>query len=108
MEAKIKTPIMEGGGFVPVTKECGKCHRTLPIDNFGVSKTAKDGRRGWCKECMNAAAKEYNAKKKVAKGAIPNPALSDFTPQELITELRARGYEGQLTYTEVKVHKIKL
>lgn len=90
------------------TKVCNKCGKELPMDSFGVSKSAKDGKRGWCKECMNLAAKEYNAKKKVAKGAIPNPELSDFTPQELITELRARGYTGQLNFTEVKVHKIKL
>lgn len=70
--------------------------------------SGKDGKRAWCKECMNEAAKEYARKRKLSKEAIPNPALSEVTPQELITELRARGYEGSLTYTEVKVHKIKL
>lgn len=104
METMNQKPTTQNGGL----KVCGKCGKELPLDEFGVSKTSKDGKRGWCKACMNAAAKEYNAKKKVAKGAIPNPALAEFTPQELITELRARGYEGQLLFTEVKVHKIKL
>lgn len=46
--------------------------------------------------------------KKISKGDVPNPALAEFTPQDLISELRARGYEGNLTFTEVKVHRIKV
>lgn len=57
---------------------------------------------------MNEATREYIKRKKISKGGIPNPALAEFTPQELISELRARGYEGNLTFTEVKVHKIKV
>lgn len=88
-------------------KVCTKCGRELPIEMFGKGK-GKDGKRTWCKECMNKAARDYHRKRRVAKEAVPNPALSEFTPQELITELRARGYEGSLTFTEVKIHKIKL
>ena len=57
---------------------------------------------------MNEATREYIKRKKISKGGIPNSALAEFTPQELISELRARGYEGNLTFTEVKVHKIKV
>lgn len=34
--------------------------------------------------------------------------LSKFKPVELMLELKRRGYEGQLTYTEIKVHRINL
>ena len=33
-----------------------------------------------------------------------NLCLSDFTPRELMQELKRRGYEFEITYTEV--HKI--
>lgn len=89
------------------TKLCKKCGRELPIEMFGKGNT-KDGKRSWCKECMNEAAREYHMRKKVSNGDVPNPALAEFTPQELISELRARGYEGNLTFTEIKVHKIKV
>ena len=90
------------------TKVCKKCGRELTLDSFGESKTTKDGKRSWCRECSNASARDYFRKKRYSKEPVRNPALEEYTPQELITELRARGYEGQLTYTEVKVHKIKL
>lgn len=87
------------------TKVCKKCGKELPLEMFGKGN-GKDGKRSWCKDCLNAAAREYQRRKKISKVNIPNPALADFTPQELICELRARGYEGNLTFTEVKVHKI--
>ena len=89
------------------TKICTKCGKELPLEMFGKGN-GKDGRRSWCKSCMNEATREYIKRKKISKGGIPNSALAEFTPQELISELRARGYEGNLTFTEVKVHKIKV
>lgn len=89
------------------TKICTKCGKELPLDMFGKGN-GKDGKRSWCKNCMNEAAREYSKRKKISKGDVPNPALAEFTPQELISELRARGYEGNLTFTEVKVHRIKV
>lgn len=39
-----------------------------------------------------------------------NRELAKFTPRELMLELKARGYEGELMYREVKVteHRISL
>lgn len=87
------------------TKICTKCGRELPLEMFGKGNS-KYGKRSWCKDCMNEASREYNRRKKIIGG--PNPDLANFTPQELITELRSRGYTGTLTFTEIKVHKIKL
>lgn len=87
------------------TKVCTKCGRELPLDNFGKGNN-KDGKRSWCKDCMRTAQKAYQVNRRTQP--IPNPALAEFTSQDLITELRARGYEGTLSYTEVKVHKISL
>ena len=46
----------------------------------------------------------------VAEVKDPIKHLSEFTPRELMEELRRRGYDGEITYTEVirKVHNIKL
>ena len=87
------------------TKTCPKCGRTLSVDNFYSSKNSKDGFRTYCKECYNKQT-QLNRIKKIT--TAPNPALEEFTPQELISELRARGYTGSLSYTEIKVHKILL
>lgn len=87
------------------TKICTKCGKELPLEMFGKGN-GKDGKRSWCKTCMNEATREYIKRKKINN--VPNPALAEFTPQELISELRARGYTGNLTFTEVKVHKIKV
>lgn len=86
------------------TKTCHKCGRTLSVDNFYSSKNSKDGFRTYCKECYKQT--QLNRIKKIT--TAPNPALEEFTPQELISELRARGYTGSLSYTEIKVHKILL
>lgn len=49
-------------------------------------------------------------KSRLKRSASPqlNPALADFTPQELIEQLRALGYKGSLEYVETKTHLIKL
>lgn len=84
------------------TKLCAKCKRELPLEMFGKG-ACKDGKRSWCKSCINESQRE-----KKRESIQKNPALAGFTPRELIDELRARGYTGDISFTEVKVHKIKL
>jgi len=90
-------------------KTCNKCGRTLPLSAFALRKASKDGHQACCLDCTRRIAKEYRERKARKAGitSLPagaNPALSAFTPRQLIEELRSRGYKGTLTYT----HEIKL
>lgn len=50
MEAKIKI--------------CPKCGRTLSVAKFGNDKSSPDGKKRWCKECLNAQVKARYYKKR--------------------------------------------
>ena len=108
------------------TKVCNKCGRELPVESFGKNHTCKDGRCGTCKDCKNAYTKEWwkkNQEKKKAQKIeneriefekkykiYTNRELAKFTPRELMLELKARGYTGDLLFQEIKVteHRISL
>ena len=80
------------------TKKCSKCGRELPPSEFYVKNSAADGLQTWCKKCQ---------KEKVRTNYTNNhcnPDLAQFTPRQLIEELRHRGYTGEIQY----VQKIKL
>lgn len=93
------------------TKVCRCCGRELPIGNF------KKGRWGYvsvCNECdkqhraENRQARIDKAKQKVEDVRAENRqlCLADFSPRELMLELKRRGYEGKITYVET--HTIDL
>lgn len=104
------------------TKVCKKCGRELTIDNFARNKATTDGLQHECKECKSAYMKEYFKRKKEKKveneriefekkyKIYTNKDLAKFQPRELMLELKARGYEGELVFREVKVteHRINL
>ena len=108
------------------TKVCKKCGRELPLENFYVNKSLKGEHDNTCKECKNTYAKEWQKKNKEKKKAqkieeeriefekkykiYTNKDLAKFTPRELMLELKARGYEGELVFIEhiVKEHRINL
>lgn len=92
-------------------KTCKCCGRTLDISNF------KKGRWGYvsvCNECdklhraENRQARIDKAKQKVEDVRAENRqlCLADFSPRELMLELKRRGYEGKITYVET--HTIDL
>lgn len=80
------------------TKKCSKCGRELPLSEFYSKKTSFDGLQSWCKECQKSRIRNHYTNKPC------NPDLAQFTPRQLIEELRHRGYTGELQY----VQKIKL
>lgn len=108
------------------TKVCHKCGRELPLSEFHKKSSAKDGLQSCCKECSNKMASECAKRSREKKKAqkieneriefekkykiYTNRELAKFTPRELMLELKARGYEGELLYIEriVKEHRINL
>jgi NAD-dependent SIR2 family protein deacetylase len=106
------------------TKVCKKCGRELPVENFSINRSNKDGLQTECKECKAEYMKGYWLRRKAEKKRIEedikefekkhkvytNRDLAKFTPRELMLELKARGYEGELLFREVKVteHRINI
>ena len=79
------TPIFTGE-----TKKCKCCGKELPLSHFSRRGT---GYRTICMEC-----------EKRESGATDK--FKDFTSRELIDELKARGYEGQLQKKVVETIKL--
>lgn len=102
------------------TKVCKKCGRELPITEFTLSKTSKDGHVGQCRDCVNAYQRERYALKKGKTmahanpiSALLNPKFSGKTPRELQQDMRelkeeliARGFNCEITLTYL--HEIKI
>lgn len=91
------------------TKFCKCCGRELSLDHF------KRGRYGYVSVCLDCD-KRHRAEKRQARideqkqkvedirAENRQLCLADFTSRELMEELKRRGYEFEMTYTEV--HKI--
>lgn len=78
------------------TKTCTVCGKTLPITDFYRKSSSPDGYYCACKECQTAQIKKSRmTKDSKEKDSI----LSEFSPKELIDELKSRGYYGELKYT---------
>lgn len=88
---------------------CKCCGRELPVEQFAKNAF---GYVRVCRECnsknRSEAAKKRKQLQQQAVDAINarNLRLADFTPRELMEELKRRGYEGKLRY--VKVEEIDL
>lgn len=74
------------------TKICKCCGKELPLEQF---KTCRGGIRKHttCISCEQQA-------------AGVSDKFKNFTARELIEELRARGYKGELTLTRIEKVKI--
>lgn len=96
-------------------KTCTKCGMVKPVDEFHRKLSSPDGRQPWCKKCQLDASRTNRTNKNqcprvtVKPGALAglnkrgstdaNNPLAEYTPRELMLELKRRGYEGDLTYT---------
>ena len=108
------------------TKVCKCCGEELPITSFYEKTTSADGHKTYCKSCQRKKAAESARKRREKEKArkvveeraefekkykiYTNRELAKFTPRDLMLELKARGYEGELVFREVKVteHRINL
>lgn len=85
----------------PLTKICRKCGIEKPIDQFRRIPNSPDGHTHVCQSCINhsrsLSQNDLGIGTKLPKG--DNPALAQFTPRELLEELKSRGYKGELQYT---------
>lgn len=86
------------------TKKCPRCGTEKPTSEFYASATAADGLQTYCKACKKEMNKQNAVARRIKAREGLNPALADFQPRELIAELRARGYYGELKF----VHIIKV
>lgn len=82
------------------TKKCTGCNRELPLSAFGKASHTPDGLAYRCKDCTNAAKREYTRSRRKLNRVFTNPELARFTPRQLIDELKARGYSGELKITQ--------
>lgn len=99
---------------VPATKVCAKCKRELPVEMFGHTPKNTNGLKSYCKDCENENCRKYRAKRygqpkkerrpktvdvPVINDLLPQPvpAISTFTDDALIAELRLRGWHGTIT-----------
>ena len=92
-------------------KKCAKCGNEYPATEFYKNNKNKDGLQSYCKRCQAEVAKEsakrFADKKKSLIDRVEtaehttlikvygNPKLAEFTPRELMVELKARGFRWE-------------
>lgn len=92
------------------TRVCKCCGKELPITEFRKGKAhGVEFVLSICNTCMRNKQIDGHAKRKLEKvkshetelAEAKVMRLSDFTSRELMEELKRRGYEFEMTYTEV-------
>ncbi len=87
------------------TKVCKCCGETKPVSEFYKNAW---GVTNYCKDCCKKRSLEGKQnRKRLQQQAVDainarNLRLSDFTPRELMEELKRRGYEGKLRYVRIE------
>ena len=91
------------------TKVCERCGREFPIENFKVTRWGTHSKI--CNECVQTkfketknkgVADEYKRLEDELKKAR-QLRIHEFTPRELIEELKRRGYTGKLSFVETHI-----
>ena len=92
-------------------KKCAKCGNEYPVTEYYKNRKNKDGLQSYCKKCHAEVAKEsakrFSDKKQSMMDRLEtaehttlikvygNPKLAEFTPRELMVELKARGFRWE-------------
>lgn len=102
------------------TKRCTRCGAVKPVSEFYRNRYTREGLASWCKTCQRAAVRAHRQRLRnegvdsfelqsvyeatacnAERTGVPrNADLARFTPRQLMRELYARGYEGELRYTQ--------
>lgn len=96
----------------PTTKVCKTCGRELPVEAFGKHARTADGLQPVCRECQRTARKgvPLGPRKRrtddpvmtevgpvrivvTEPEAVANPSVAEIPDQDLVKELRRRGYD---------------
>lgn len=80
-------------------KRCKRCGRELDESSYNKSSSSSDGLQTYCRSCQHEMARSWKERKQNERGC--NPDLAKVTPRQLIEELKARGYTGELKSTQV-------
>ena len=84
------------------TKICAHCGNELPLSDF--RKTKWGGFTSTCNKCMTEKrVARMSDNKEKEKADARNLRIQDFTPRELMVELKRRGYEFTMKYTETHI-----
>lgn len=97
------------------TKICRKCGQEKPLEDFMKNNKLRSGRGSYCKACHNLQCKEITERKKASKEVKFAPNVDSNTLAELsenhlesvparllISELRRRGYRGELELVTIQ------
>lgn len=97
------------------TKVCTRCGQEKPLEEFNKDSRKRDGLASHCKECHNKICKAYLDKKRAEKQlAFPiklekevvneceSLNLDKLPARVLISELRRRGYRGELELVTIQ------
>ncbi len=78
------------------TKVCKRCGRELPLHEFSRHARTADGLQVYCRDCCKEAMKKTRRGKVQKDIERATYGLSSFSDDELINELRRRGFSGYL------------
>lgn len=81
-------------------KYCRKCHRMLPRTEFNKCTSHKDGLQSYCKDCDREHGRLKNGSTGVYKEEHNSYDLTKFSTGQILSELRNRGYKGEIYKTE--------
>lgn len=100
---KKEKPVQEQEVLPEGQKRCRRCGRILPVTAFGRHPTTSDHLHPTCTECRKAEGRAVYERTCARKGITPKPprvdvpkedapVLTSFKDEELVAELRRRGY----------------